>query len=937
MGAVVDSVLRMNEDQLRDWVGQSSSEDHRQALADLSDAIRNNHLYGGQPRSEASTSGVELARKALALSTLANDEALMTEACRMMAYTLNANEQYAESIEYYQRAIDGFERLQDSAAAARNRLGFLYALCMVGRYDESLEVGARAQEWFLANADYEGYARSCVNIGNVYHRMDQHAKSLECHAKAIEYFAKTGNEAALAQTYLNLGNSQSWLKLFDESDQSYATSQAISARLGLHEMEIQARYNRAYLYFLRGRNMEAIAHFSELRNGFNQTASLRHSALCDLDETEIYLQLNLPIEAARLARNAVESFKQLNMAYESAKATAFLGIALTQNRQYGDALQVFSSAQSGFEKEQNTYWIPLCELYRAEVLYAVGRLWESRRFAVSAHEAFTRLGIESKRIVAMLLLGRIAMDLNQREEADRYVDSILEWAGQDANPLLLFPCYAFCAYAAEWSGDTDGARHLYARAAAEMEQRRTHLNLDELRVAFFPRRRNVYESLVRLAVCDGAPYTSLAEAYNWSERAKSASMVSLLSHHWSSIRTHGDEELLSRVNRIREELNSSYLKLKSDEMPMPVANASSVQIKESELLHSLRELANSHAEYVELQSVSTAGLEQLQAAISQESTILEFFNIDNEIIAFIVSRDHCRVVRHVTPLARIRYIENQLRKHFSKFTLPGVRKESTKSPDFANSLLGELYDHLIRPVLADIRTPDLIIVAHGLLHYVPFAALFDGEQYLLDQFNVSHLPRASALMTSLNRSPVEGARPLVLGQMGSGFDEEYAAIRNATPDADWHTGPAFTREVVEGLLRCDFVHISSDVVFRNDNPMFTSIGCTDTRINAIDFYSLRCNTNLLTLSGTVSGINPAAGPDSLVGLIEGFLYWGARSIVMNLWNVDPVVKSEFMGVFYREWCAGSNAATAVSRAAIAIREKRPHPFFWAPYITIGCS
>jgi tetratricopeptide (TPR) repeat protein len=407
------SLLEQTDEARRECVNAASLDERRELFAEIWGGIRQKSLYGGQPSSENSNQGVQLARLALSMAMDAADSELQLEAWCMLAYTLNANEQYAESLEYYRHAIEGLERTGNHARAARNRLGYLTALSMVGRYDEAIGVGWIAQQWFQSNADDEGLARLCVNMGTMYQRLDQHALGLEYHEKAIQYFTKTNNEQALGQAYLNAGNALGCIDRFEEADLAYGFSEQIGERLGLSNLVTQARYNRAYLYFLRGRNMQAVEHFGKLRVFFKENASHRHAALCDLDETEIYLQLNLPNDAARLARSAMESFANLNMSYEFAKASVFLGIALTQNRQFGDALQVFRRGQTLFEQENNQYWVALVKLYRAEVLYAVGRLWEARALAAAAHDAFAGMGIVSKRVVSMILLGRVALDLNQ--------------------------------------------------------------------------------------------------------------------------------------------------------------------------------------------------------------------------------------------------------------------------------------------------------------------------------------------------------------------------------------------------------------------------------------------------------------------------------------------------------------------------------------------
>jgi len=139
--------------------------------------------------------------------------------------------------------------------------------------------------------------------------------------------------------------------------------------------------------------------------------SHRHAALCDLDETEIYVQLRLPHDALLLAQSAAAAFAKLDMPYEQAKAIAFAGVALTQKRQFGDALTAFRESQGLMEQDGNMFWSALLDLYRAEVMFSIGRLWEAHSLASTADQKFKQQRYPVKRLVALLLLGRVSMDI----------------------------------------------------------------------------------------------------------------------------------------------------------------------------------------------------------------------------------------------------------------------------------------------------------------------------------------------------------------------------------------------------------------------------------------------------------------------------------------------------------------------------------------------
>src|SRR6185295_10469072 len=94
--------------------------------------IRQSRPCAGQPRTDASSAGVSIAREALRLATEAGDDDLLLDARRMMAYSLTANEQYTEALPFYAQALDRCEKTGDFTLAARVRICFLSALTQAG-------------------------------------------------------------------------------------------------------------------------------------------------------------------------------------------------------------------------------------------------------------------------------------------------------------------------------------------------------------------------------------------------------------------------------------------------------------------------------------------------------------------------------------------------------------------------------------------------------------------------------------------------------------------------------------------------------------------------------------------------------------------------------------------------------------------------------------
>ena len=109
-----------------------------------------------------------------------------------------------------------------------------------------------------------------------------------------------------------------------------------------------------------------------------------HSALCDLDRSEIYLELNLSDEAADLGLRALARFDELGMEYEAAKAVTNVAIATSSQGELPRALELFERARGLFAREQNQVWLALVDFYEALVLYRSGEHVRARQVCRTA-------------------------------------------------------------------------------------------------------------------------------------------------------------------------------------------------------------------------------------------------------------------------------------------------------------------------------------------------------------------------------------------------------------------------------------------------------------------------------------------------------------------------------------------------------------------------
>ncbi len=878
------------------------------------DELRGKNLYSGQPRGDATEQGLELARRAMEIANADGSDRLLAEASCMMAYALNANESYPEALFHYRQAIERLERGGDRHRAGRIRLGFLAALSVSGHCSEAMDVGREARKILLSYQDQVGLARLAANLGTVCQRLDDHQRALDQFIEAGELFERLGEKAGLAQVNLNAGNSLSFLDRFDEAATCYTRCEEIAYGAGLMDLWTQARYNKAYIFVLTGRYSEALGAYVELRSLFARRESRRHEALCDLDQCQIYLHLHLPPDAALLAERAVAAFEKLEMRYEQAKATAFLGVALAQARQFGEAQVAFRRAQELFDAQTNEIWVAILQLYRAEVLFSVGRLVEAKSLAAAAAETFKRLACWEKQIVSIVLLGRIALDAGRFDEAEQYAGEVRRLAETNPIPLFEFACHALSGQIAEVRSDYSAAREHYEFAAREFEKRHTHLHHDELGITFFKGKQEIYEALVEFSL-NSDDHDGDATAFAWCEKAKSRTFVDMLAHHLRIVRSQADLALLDRVHRIRDELNGSYLRFRP-EMRASTADgrAADIELKEAELIRALEDLSKVDAEYVSLQEVAVPKLEDLQQALQPDTAIVEYFVAGGEVLVFLITRTDFRIIRHVTPIERIHYLGGRIRvqTHRSNDASSGGTAD-TQSQNALHRLLRDLHRELVAPFINTVEANRLIIIPHGLMHLLPFRAFFDGEQYLGDRFDLCMAPSAAVFQSLMRRGPLaletENQHSSVSIETRAGLSEE--------------------------ALSADVIRINAPITLRQDNPLLSSLEFADGVLCAPDVYSLKYKAAVLALTGRQQRAGSVVTSDDVLGLVRGFLHAGANSVLTRLWDTPAEVTEVFMEAFALSWSENKHRGNAMKRATAIVREKFGRADYWGPFTIWG--
>jgi CHAT domain-containing protein len=259
-----------------------------------------------------------------------------------------------------------------------------------------------------------------------------------------------------------------------------------------------------------------------------------------------------------------------------------------------------------------------------------------------------------------------------------------------------------------------------------------------------------------------------------------------------------------------------------------------------------------------------------------------------------------------------------------------------------------LYSTLIAPLKNYLTTSDLAIMPHGVLHYLPFAALTDGQRYLADDYVLSVLPSASALPFIQANTGRPAAPPLILGnpdgtlRFAEREAQAVAALYGVTPLlGNAGTEQALRTQVRRAGILYLAVHGRYDPVVPLASLLALAPGAEqrpdmDGRLEAGEVYSLDLKkADLVVLSACQTSLGEVSDGDEVVGLTRAFFFAGTPTVVSSLWNVDDEATGLLMERFYTHLRAGMGKAAALRQAQLEVRAQYPAPYYWAGFVLAG--
>lgn len=375
---------------------------------------------------------------------------------------------------------------------------------------------------------------------------------------------------------------------------------------------------------------------------------------------------------------------------------------------------------------------------------------------------------------------------------------------------------------------------------------------------------------------------------------------------------------------------------------------------------------------------------EIQALLSDEEAMIEYVIGDSILYILYLDQNNLQVIEQPLSKKELSKEIKTLHRTLSDYNVLS-KKEKEAYRSYTNSAYW-FYQNLMAPVLeSSSKVKKLIVITDGELGHLPFEVFLTEQapQKVIDYADLHYLMRDyvlsyhySATLWKENKEK-KAARNngQILGLTGDYAQKKsykeatrlpaYQRLRenlDSLPCAreeikllseQFEGYFAFNEGTSEKVFKekaskYSIIHLAMHGILDSRVPMLSSLVFTEDGdsmennfLQAYEISKLKLNADLVVLSACETGYGKFEKGNGIASLARSFMYAGASSLVVSLWQVNDFSTAKIMELFYQNLEKGMEKAKALQVAKLDYIKRSKgifsHPAFWSPFVQIGTS
>ena len=862
-----------------------------------------------------------------------------------------------QALDYYQQALPLLQAVGDRTqeAVILHNIGSVYD--DLGEKQQALDYYQQALPLSRAVGDRKREAGILDKIGGVYDDLGEKQQALDYYQQALPLSKAVGDRTQEARTLTNIGIVYSDLGEKQQALDYYQQALPLSRAVGDRTQEAGILHNIGKVYHDLGEKQQALDYYQQALPLLRAVGDRKREAGTLNNIGGVYSDLGEKQQALDYYQQALPLRRKVGDRKGEAVTLNNIGLV------YDD----LGNKQDDLGKKQQALD------YYQQALTLSKAVRDRRQEAVTLHN-----------------IGVVEGYLGEKQQALDYYQQALTLSRAVGNRTQEAVTLSDIAYVEISRGNLQGALTPMENSIRIIEDLRTKASVSpELRQSYFSTQQDYYQIYIDLLMALHQQNPSQGydqQAFNISERSRARTLLELLTEANANIKEGVDPQLLAEEKRLQGKLDAIEKQRldiynnpnSTSEQKIGIVQQHQTLLKEYQDFQT--DLRKKSPKYTDLKYPQPITLEQVQQQILDQDTVLFQYSLGQE-------RSYLWVVTKQEMTSYELASQKDIEK-CAKNLLRAIKQGNPKILAKAVPLLSKV---ILDPVKDKLTKKRILVVADGVLQYIPFAALSPSEnqQPLITNYDIINLPSSSSLATIRHQTkartsalkalavladPVFSAddkrvnngkttvsqpqpsdlRSLALkrsvknlrdGKFESlpGTRQEAEAILKLVPE-DTQKTSAFdfdanlTAATNPELSQYRIVHLATHGILNTESPELSGIvlslvdetgNFTNGFLRLHEIFNLKLPAEIVVLSACQTGVAKDIKGEGLVGLTRGFMYAGSPRVLVSLWKVDDEATAEIMTRFYRLMLKKKlSPAEALRKAQLEMQE---HTKWSSPY------
>ncbi|NEO54610.1 MAG: tetratricopeptide repeat protein [Okeania sp. SIO3B5] len=900
-----------------------------------------------------------------------------------------------KALNYYEQALPIFQQVgnQDGEATTLNNIGIVYK--NLGEKQKALNYYQQALTLFEQVDNRRGKAATLTGIGSVYDDLGERQKALSYYQQALPLSQQVGDQDGEATTlnnigfvYYSLGEKQKALKYYQEA---LPLSQQVGDRHG----EATTLIGIGSVYYSLGEKQKALNYYQQALPLSQEVGDQSREAYTLNNIGTVYHSLGEKQKALKYYQQALPLFQQVGD--QSREASTFnniggvyhsLGEKQKALKYYQQALPILR--QVGDRGGEATTLNNIGGVY-----HSLGEKQKALNFFNQALPILRQVRDRGVEATTLNNIGYVYNDLGEKQKALNYYQQALPILQQVGDRGGEATTLSNIARLKRNEGNFTESLTFIEKSIEIIEDLRTNIVAQDLRTSYFATVQDKYQFYIDLLMILHKQNPNKGydvKALNASERSRARSLLDILAESGADIKTGVNPQLLAQEKQLLQKLNTLD---QARQLNTPGYNLDELKQQIETLSNQLQQLEvkikQSSPRYANLKYPDPLTASEIQQqVIDKESILLQYSLGEDRSYLWLVTPTEISSYE-LPSRAEIEELAKQFREEIT--SLSPVPETGNKLSEILLSPVANKLENKRLLIVGDGILQTIPFAA------LPLPQNLNQTNYqpLIVNHEIVTLPSASSI--AILREQVKGRTPapkkvaVFADPVFEDNDPRFqtaSQTKNETETKDLiamaltrsledFLGVSFnrlegTRQEAEAILALvpdnleqlslDFdanretainpslsqyqiVHLATHGLLNETQPELSGLVLSlydktgkgkPGFLQLNDIFNLEMPAELVVLSACQTGIGEEIRGEGLVSLTRGFMYAGAKRVVVSLWSVEDNSTAELMKNYYQKMLEiDKNPVEAMRETQLEMlsSDNWKAPYYWAPFVVQG--